>query len=222
MKLFDLTGRVALVTGGNGGIGLGMAKGLAMAGASVMIAGRDARKARGAIAELTSLGGQAEFVATDVLRQPLCDAMVAETVRRFGRLDILVNNAGTNVRKRPEALTDSDWHHVLDTNLTSQPCSFDVTASVSSGAIRNAAGISFASGDELSQATDNQVQADTLTTTTIQGVTFDTAPGVVVTLDAAMDGQEDPAFLFFVQDGKVNGGYTGTLTDPLMFEPSTP
>jgi len=119
MKLFDLTGRVALVTGGNGGIGLGMAKGLAMAGASVMIAGRDAKKAKAAVAELASLGGQAEFVAADVLRQPSCDAMVAETLRRFGRLDILVNNAGTNVRKRPEALTDADWHHVLDTNLTS-------------------------------------------------------------------------------------------------------
>jgi len=119
MKLFDLAGRVALVTGGNGGIGLGMAKGLAMAGAKVMVAGRNAKKAKAAVAELATLGPGAEFVEVDVLKQESCAAMVADTVRRAGRLDILINNAGTNVRKRPEALTDADWHHVIDTNLTS-------------------------------------------------------------------------------------------------------
>ncbi len=119
MTLFDLKGRVAVVTGGNGGIGLGMAKGLASAGASVMVAGRDAKKSKAAVAELTALGVAADATEVDVLHSASCNALVAATVKRFGRLDILVNNAGINVRKRPEDLTDADWHKVMDSNLTS-------------------------------------------------------------------------------------------------------
>ncbi len=116
MTSFDLTGRAALVTGGNGGIGLGMAKGLAEAGARVLVVGRDAAKNAAALAELGE--GHAVFAA-DVTREAECEAAVAEAERRFGRLDILVNNAGTNRRVRPEALSLEDWHGVLDTNLTS-------------------------------------------------------------------------------------------------------
>ncbi len=119
MDLFDLKGRVALVTGGNGGIGLGMALGLAQAGAALAVAGRNARKSEAAVKQIAALGVEAAFIEVDVLKTESCKAMVAETVKRFGRLDILVNNAGTTVRKRPEALTDADWHHVIDTNLTS-------------------------------------------------------------------------------------------------------
>jgi 2-deoxy-D-gluconate 3-dehydrogenase len=119
VTLFDLKGRVAVVTGGNGGIGLGMAKGLASAGASVMVAGRDAKKSKAAVAELTALGVAADATEVDVLHSASCNALVAATVKRFGRLDILVNNAGINVRKRPEDLTDADWHKVMDSNLTS-------------------------------------------------------------------------------------------------------
>ena len=118
MRLFDLGGRVALVTGGNGGIGLGMAKGLAEAGAAVAIAGRSAAKADSALAELAALGVPCAFVRVDITRAESCRAMVAATVERFGRLDVLVNNAGMSVRKRPEAFTSEDWHRVLDTNLT--------------------------------------------------------------------------------------------------------
>jgi 2-deoxy-D-gluconate 3-dehydrogenase len=116
---FDLSGRVAIVTGGNGGIGLGIAKGLAAAGAAVMIAARNAAKSKAAVAEIAALGAKAETTTVDVEDSASCNAMVAATVSHFGRLDILVNNAGINVRKRPEHLTDEDWHHVLDTNLTS-------------------------------------------------------------------------------------------------------
>lgn len=116
MDLFNLTGRVAVVTGGNGGIGLGMAKGLAEAGAKLVLAGRDAAKGEAAASEL---GDQAIFVAADVTRSDDCRALADETVRRFGRLDILVNNAGTSIRKRPEAFTEAEWHSVMDTNLTS-------------------------------------------------------------------------------------------------------
>jgi 2-deoxy-D-gluconate 3-dehydrogenase len=115
---FDLTGRVALITGGNGGIGLGMAKGLAGAGASVAIAGRDKAKAETALAALRSLGATAEFVEIDVVQEESCRRGVAQVAERFGRLDILVNNAGTTVRKPPEQLTADEWRMVLDTNLT--------------------------------------------------------------------------------------------------------
>ena len=118
MTLFDLTGKVALVTGGNGGIGLGMAKGLAAAGASVAIAGRNKKKAAGALAELRAAGAKAEFVELDVLKEASCHAAVRASVERFGRLDILVNNSGTTVRKQPEDITAEDWHLVLETNLT--------------------------------------------------------------------------------------------------------
>jgi 2-dehydro-3-deoxy-D-gluconate 5-dehydrogenase len=119
MTIFDLRKRVAFITGGNGGIGLGMAKGLAAAGAAVVIAGRNKTKAQAALSELKSLGAQAEFVEVDVLKEASCQQAVKRAVERFGRLDILVNNAGTSVRKQPQDLTAEDWHLVMNTNLTS-------------------------------------------------------------------------------------------------------
>jgi 2-deoxy-D-gluconate 3-dehydrogenase len=119
MKLFDLTGKVAVVTGGNGGIGLGMARGLAQAGAAVAVAGRQAAKSAAAVRELEALGARATAIEVDVRREASCRAMVQAAVDRFGRLDILVNNAGTNIRKRPEEYALEEWHAVLETNLTS-------------------------------------------------------------------------------------------------------
>jgi 2-dehydro-3-deoxy-D-gluconate 5-dehydrogenase len=116
MDPFDLTGRVAIVTGGNGGIGLGIAKGLARAGASVVLAGRNAEK--GARAAKT-FDGRAIFVAADVTKKAACTALVGEAVARYGRLDILVNNAGMNIRKGAEVLEEAEWHTVMDTNVTS-------------------------------------------------------------------------------------------------------
>ncbi|MSP04888.1 MAG: glucose 1-dehydrogenase [Acetobacteraceae bacterium] len=116
MKLFDLTGRVALVTGGNGGIGLGMAKGLAEAGATVVLAGRNQEKANKALVELD---GKGVFLSGDVTKSVDCKKLIAETLARQGRLDILINNAGTSIRKMPELLEELDWHTVLDTNLSS-------------------------------------------------------------------------------------------------------
>ena len=115
MTLFDLKGKVALVTGGNGGIGLGMARGLATAGAKVAIAGRD--RAKNADALKTLAGAVA--VEADLREEKACRAMVEEAATRLGRLDILVNNAGTNIRKRPEEYSLEEWKLVLDTNLTS-------------------------------------------------------------------------------------------------------
>jgi 2-dehydro-3-deoxy-D-gluconate 5-dehydrogenase len=113
---FSLAGKTALVTGGNGGIGLGMARGLAQAGAAVAIAGRDAKKNAAA---LDALGQGAFALRCDLKDAPACRAMVEEAAQRLGRLDILVNNAGTNIRKAPQDYTLEQWREVLDTNLTS-------------------------------------------------------------------------------------------------------
>jgi len=117
--MFDLSGRTAIVTGGNGGIGLGMAKGLAECGAAVVVAGRDRDKSAAAVRELEGLGARARAIAVDVTDEGSCRALVQQTEDHFGRLDVLVNNAGTNIRKQPEAFTLAEWHTVIETNLTS-------------------------------------------------------------------------------------------------------
>jgi len=118
-SLFDLTGKVAIVTGGNGGIGLGMAQGLADAGAAVVIAARNSEKSTSAVADLQRRGVKAVFVATDVTEKSGVDRLLDTASTAFGRLDILVNNAGTNIRGAPQNLAPADWHKVIDTNLTS-------------------------------------------------------------------------------------------------------
>jgi 2-dehydro-3-deoxy-D-gluconate 5-dehydrogenase len=114
--MFDLTGRVALVTGGNGGIGLAMAKGLAEANARVILAGRDPAKGSAATA---LIGEKATFLPADITDPEAVQRLVEESEAIEGRLDILVNNAGTSIRRQPEALSLTDWHTVLNTNLTS-------------------------------------------------------------------------------------------------------
>ena len=115
---FDLTGKVAIVTGGNGGIGYGMARGLAQAGASIVIAARRAEKNAQAVAALHEMGAKALSVVTDVQDEASVQAMVQATVAAFGSIDILVNNAGINIRKAPQDYTLMEWQAVLNTNLT--------------------------------------------------------------------------------------------------------
>lgn len=123
-----------------------------------------------------------------------------------------------------EYATGGHWHvwWTCDTNVTAATCNFDVTVSVASGSLGNVTGQLLEAGDRLAQVGAAQVEALTVTSTDIDGLTFDTAPGTTITLDAKMNGEPDSRILFFVQDGAVNGNYSGTLTDPLMFEPSTP
>jgi 2-deoxy-D-gluconate 3-dehydrogenase len=118
MKSFDLTGRVAVVTGGNGGIGLGMARGLARAGASVVVAGRNATKNVAAVRELAAEGATAVGIEIDLIDATACHALGNMAVERMGRLDILINNAGTTVRKAPQDLTDAEFEEVVDVNMT--------------------------------------------------------------------------------------------------------
>ena len=119
MELFDLTGRVAVVTGGNGGIGLGMAEGLAAAGARILVVGRDRDKNEAAVRRLGELGPGARAVAADLTVEGEADRVAAAAEAAFGRLDILVNNAGSTVRGLPQDLSVGDWRWVMETNLTS-------------------------------------------------------------------------------------------------------
>lgn len=112
--MFDLTGRVAVVTGGNGGIGLGMAHGLRDAGARIVVAGRNARKSASAVKEL---GNASIALEVDVADQDSCRAMISQAVDRCGGVDVLVNCAGINVRKQPQEFTAAEWNAVVATNL---------------------------------------------------------------------------------------------------------
>jgi 2-deoxy-D-gluconate 3-dehydrogenase len=117
--VFDLSGKVAVVTGGNRGIGLGMAHGLTRAGARVVIAARDVERSRAAVEELHDFGSPALSLTVDVTDERSVDTLVTDTITRCGRLDVLVNNAGTTIRKPAHELSLEEWHHVVDTNLTS-------------------------------------------------------------------------------------------------------
>jgi 2-dehydro-3-deoxy-D-gluconate 5-dehydrogenase len=114
---FDLSGRVAIITGGNGGIGYGMAKGMAEAGANVVLAARDADKSKAAAESLGKIGPRVAAVSVDVQSKPSVDEMVERALALFGRVDVLVTNAGTNIRKPPEQYAPEEWAEVMDVNL---------------------------------------------------------------------------------------------------------
>jgi 2-deoxy-D-gluconate 3-dehydrogenase len=118
MDMFSLAGKVAVVTGGNGGIGLAMAKGLGACGAAIVIAARDLEKSETALDSLRAAGVQATFVGADITAKTDCERLVAETEASLGGLDMLVNNAGIMLRAQPQHLTEEDWRSVIDTNLT--------------------------------------------------------------------------------------------------------
>ncbi len=119
MRLFDLSGSVALITGGNGGIGLAFGKAMAEAGARVMVAGRNTKKNAAAVEQIQSLGAEADSIEVDITDTEACRRMVQETVKRFNSLNILVNNAGTAVRKQPQDISLEEFRLVMETNLTS-------------------------------------------------------------------------------------------------------
>ena len=118
-RFFDLTGKVAIVTGGNGGIGLGIAEGLAQAGAKLAIVGRNAEKSKTAAKVLSARTGSEPLALTaDVAKPNEVNAAVNTVKDHFGRIDILFNNAGINIRKPPQTLSLEEWHTVLGINLT--------------------------------------------------------------------------------------------------------
>ena len=119
MQRFDLAEKAAIVTGGNGGIGRGIALALAEAGAAICVAGRNVQKNETVRAEIERLGGKCITVRCDVNEPGDVDATIAATERAFGGFDILVNNAGITGLEPPEATTDEAWSQVIGTNLDS-------------------------------------------------------------------------------------------------------
>jgi len=117
--LFDLGGKVAIVTGGNGGIGLGMARGLAEAGADIAIVARNEAKSLAAVDDIKQRGARAISVVADVTDKTAVAEMAELVSRELGRIDIIVNNAGINIRKPPHVLEIEEWEGVIKTNLTS-------------------------------------------------------------------------------------------------------
>ena len=120
-KMFDLTGKVALITGGNSGIGLGMAEGLAAAGASVCIWGTNEEKNRAAQERLQAFGGKVLALRCDVSDEEAVDRTMAETVEKMGRVDTFFANAGVSGRrggvKSFMEMPTSEWRRVLNVNL---------------------------------------------------------------------------------------------------------
>lgn len=136
LAMFDLTGRVAAVTGGNGGIGKGIALALADAGAAVAILARNEEKNRVALAELQTRPAASIALRLDVNQRAALEGALAEIADRLGAVDILVNNAGIAIAGGALKLSPDDWDRVLETNLNS--CFFLSQIAARSMAARNA------------------------------------------------------------------------------------
>ena len=117
-ELFDLTGRVAIVTGGSIGLGRQMAEGLGEVGAAVVLCARKQERCQQAVEELQRLGIKAFAVACDVKSQASVQQMVQASLAQFGRIDVLVNNAGISWGAPVETMRLDDWTKVIETNLT--------------------------------------------------------------------------------------------------------
>lgn len=131
---------------------------------------------------------------------------------------------GDGVGVFTEYTAGGHWHvwWTCDTNQTGADCAMDVKISVASGAISATTVDKSPSAGTIASTSPQQIEVTTTTTTSTDGIHFDTAPGAIITLTASIGGMYDGSFLFFVQSGKVNGGFTGTLTDPLQLEGSSP
>lgn len=144
-ELFDLTGKTAIVTGGSRGIGKEMAKGLAEAGASLMLCARRENWLTETVAEFREKGFTVEGVLCDVAKAEDVQRVVDETVSKFGKVDILINNAGISWGAMPEEMPIEQWQKVLDVNLTgcflmAQACGKEMLKQ-NSGSIINIASI---------------------------------------------------------------------------------
>jgi gluconate 5-dehydrogenase len=117
-RLFDLSGRVALVTGAGSGLGAIFSEALAEAGATVVCVGRRLERVQATANRVQQIGCQSLAISADVTSESAVTEMIAQTVERFGKLDILVNNAGTAVVGPPESINLADWQRVVDVNLT--------------------------------------------------------------------------------------------------------
>jgi NAD(P)-dependent dehydrogenase (short-subunit alcohol dehydrogenase family) len=117
MTPFDLSGRVAIVTGASRGLGRTFARALARAGADLVITSRDEERLRGTVDEIAAIGRRAVPIALDVRDQASITRMAEAAQTAYGAIDILVNNAGCNIRKKALEVSWDDWNTVVDTNL---------------------------------------------------------------------------------------------------------
>jgi hypothetical protein len=133
----------------------------------------------------------------------------------------LLTTPGNGIGVYVEYQTGGHWRvsWTCDTSLTSLSCSFIVDASVTAGTIASTGTEGLNPDDSVSQASARQIEAVTTTTTGVDAILFDTNPGEAITVTVSLNA---PVSFFFVQDNLVNGGYKGVLTNPLIFQPSTP
>jgi hypothetical protein len=136
---------------------------------------------------------------------------------------VLTAAPGQGVGVFTEYRTGGHWHvwWTCDSAVSHDSCAFEIGAAVTGGVIANLQ-TEGAALQSVVTATPRQVTVSTVTTTELDGITFDTTPGQAIQIDAQLNGTREGQFLFFVQDGIVNGGYTGVLSDPLVLSPSAP
>ncbi len=117
MNMFDLSGKIAIITGGNQGIGFGITRGLAGAGATVVIANRRGAEGQKAAETLQKEGFTAVAIPTDVSQKASIAAIVEKVMNQFQKIDILVNNAAVMIRKPLEEVEENEWDTIINTNL---------------------------------------------------------------------------------------------------------
>jgi NAD(P)-dependent dehydrogenase (short-subunit alcohol dehydrogenase family) len=119
-QLFDLTGKVALITGGSKGLGLAMAKGLAAAGADIVICSRHQAELEAALPQiLAGTSSRGRWFLADLAQRADAERLAQDALGAFGRVDILINNAGTNIPEAVDQIQDANWDRLLELNLTS-------------------------------------------------------------------------------------------------------
>jgi NAD(P)-dependent dehydrogenase (short-subunit alcohol dehydrogenase family) len=157
-QLFDIRDRVAIITGAGSGLGVTFAEGLAEAGAKVVCTGRRLENIEKTATRIREAGYEAIAIQADVADEESVQAMVRETIDRYGKIDILVNNAGVANVGPPEDVALSDWKHVVDVNLTgvflcAQVVAREMIKAGNGGSIINIASILGAGASEPSAAT---------------------------------------------------------------------
>ena len=187
-KLFDLHGRIAVVTGGTTGLGYAITLGLAKAGADVVASSRRQEHVDRTAAEIERLGRRALRITSDVVDRPSLQALHDAVMKEFGRVDILVNAAGITFKSPAIDLKEADWRRVIDTNLTGtlRACQIFGAAMVAAGygRIVNIASLStFVGFHEVAAYSASKAAVGSLTRSlAVEGVNVNAiAPGIVST-----------------------------------------